>query len=80
LETRGTPRKHRGLLLRIGNVFIVLLVIGVLVLGIYEAYAAWTDPRTSAVNYAVNWLNDTTGGLPVPANRPSPAATPTPAE
>jgi hypothetical protein len=71
METRGAPRRHRGLLTRIANVFIVLLVISVLVLGVYEAYAAWADPTASAVSSAVKWLNANTG-FPAIASTPSP--------
>jgi hypothetical protein len=48
METRGAPRRGRGLLLRLANVLIVLLVISVLVLGVYEAYAGWADPKATA--------------------------------
>ncbi len=71
METRGAPRRRRGLLLRIANVFIVLLVISVLVLGVYEAYAAWADPKASAVNNAVNWISQTTGRGPAIAATPT---------
>lgn len=64
MDTRGAPRPHRGLLFRIANVFIVLLVIAVLALGVYEAYATWADPRASAVTSAVNWLSTNTGFPP----------------
>ncbi len=61
METRGAPRRRRGLLLRLANVLIVLLVISVLVLGVYEAYASWADPKASVVNHAVTWVAQTTG-------------------
>jgi hypothetical protein len=54
----------------VANVFIVLLVISVLILGVYEAYAAWADPKASAVSYAMNWLNANTG-FPASASTPT---------
>jgi hypothetical protein len=74
METRGAPRRGRGLLLRLANVLIVLLVISVLVLGVYEAYAGWADPKASAVNYAVNWLSQTTGRGVAVSVTPTPEA------